>query len=132
MTLRQIHYQLLNTVLIITYNNLNKCFCYKSHGCRQKPKHGLSGIRNYCTLCQIRETYDINKIYKLDKITDVFNTYLELKTDLQLHLDFGYENFWLYDFKSSLKRKFNSAEKFNRALKFFIINSYYDVCYNDP
>ena len=31
----------------------------------------------------------MDKIYKLDKITDVVNTYLELKADLQFCLDDG-------------------------------------------
>ena len=130
MALKKIHYQLLNTCLIIIYNGWNS---YKFQGCRLKPRHRrLSGERNYCPICQIRTTYNIDKIYKLDKISDVFNTYLELKTDLQLYLNFGCENVWLYDYKKYGKRKRKFNETYNRALKNFIKNSYYNLCYYNP
>ena len=129
--LKEIHYQLLNTCLIITYNGWNKCLCYTFQGCCLKLRHRrLSGERNYCPIRQIRTTYNIKKTYKLDKISDVFNTYLEVKTDLQLCLNFGCENFWLYNYKSYSKRKFNKT--YNRALRNFIKNSYYNLCYYNP
>ena len=37
-------------------------------------------------------------MYKLVKIQEVFNTFLELKKDLQIFLDNGFSNFWLYDY----------------------------------
>ena len=37
-------------------------------------------------------------MYKLVQIQEVFNTFLELKKDLQIFLDNGFSNFWLYDY----------------------------------
>ena len=111
-----------------------ECCCYKFHGCRLKPIHRtLSGERNYCFICQVRITYHMDKTYKLDKITDVVNTYLELKADLQFCLDDGCRNFWLYDYSQKFyhgKRKFNKT--YNRYLKNYIKESYYNLCYYNP
>ena len=54
--------------------------------------------RNYCYICQIKKTFNLDKMYKLVKIQEVFNTFLELKKDLQIFLDNGFSNFWLYDY----------------------------------
>ena len=69
----------------------------------------------------------IDKIYKLKRITEIFNTYHQMKEDLQLCLNFGCDNFCLYHYKRNGKRKF--GETYWRYLKNFINNSYYDVCY---
>ena len=126
--LREIYSQLLNTLLIFTYNSWNKCCCHEFQGCRLKPLHRrLSGERNYCFICRVRTTYNIDKIYKLKRITEKFNTYRQMKEDLQLCIDFGCNNFWLYDYKTNGKRKF--GETYGRCLKNFINSGYYDVCY---
>ena len=122
--LREIYFQLSNTSFIFMYNSWNKCCCHEFQGCRLKP---LSGERNYCFICQVRTTYNINKFYKLKRITEILNTYCQMKEDLQLCIDFGCDNFWLYDYKTSGKRKF--GETYGRCLKNFIKNDYYDVCY---
>ena len=72
MALREIHHHLLNTCLIISCAIVGKIVAATS----------LPGERNYCFICQIRITYHMDKIYKIHKITDVFNTYLKLKVDL--------------------------------------------------
>ena len=54
--------------------------------------------QNYCYICQIKKTFNLDKMYKLVKIQEVFNTFLELKKDLQIFLDNGFSNFWLYDY----------------------------------
>ena len=74
--LREIYFQLLNTSLIFTYNSWNKCCYHEFQGCQLKPlQRRLSGKRNYCFTCQVRATYNIDKIYKLKRITEIFNTY---------------------------------------------------------
>ena len=87
----------------------------------------LSGERNYCFICRVRTIYNIDKIYKLKRITEIFNTYHQMKEDLQLCINFGCDNFELYDYKTNGKRKF--GETYGRCLKNFISNGYYDVCY---
>ena len=126
--LREIYFQLLITSLIFTCNSWNKCCCHEFQGCRLKPLHQrLSGKGNYCFICRVRTTYNIDKIYKLKRITEIFNTYRQMKEDLQLCIDFGCDNFWLYDYKTNGKRKF--GETYGGCLKNFINNGYYDVCY---
>ena len=79
--LREIHYQLLNTCLVISSVGWRYCNCYKFSVCRQRSmRRNLSGERNYCLLCQIRTTYNF-KIYKMKKIQEVFNVYKNLKKD---------------------------------------------------
>ena len=69
-TLREIYYQLLNTSLIVTYSSWNKCSCHEFQVCRLKPLHQrLNDERNYCFVCRVRTTYNIDKIYKLKRIT---------------------------------------------------------------
>ena len=126
--LREIYYWLLNTSLIFTYSSWNKCSCHELQGCRLKPLHRrLNGERNYCFVCRVRATYNIDKIYKLKRITETFNTYRQMKEDLQLCINFGCDNFWLYHYKTNRKRKF--GETYSRCLKNFINNGYYDVSY---
>ena len=79
----------------------------------------------------------MDKIYKIDRITDVFNTCLKLKVDLQIYLDYGGQNFWIYDYSQKIydgnrKRKFNKTYKKLFALKYYIKESYYNICYYNP
>ena len=60
----------------------------------------LFGERNYCIICQIKKTFNLDKIYNLDKIQQVFNNFLSLKKELQIFLNNGYRNFWLYHYIS--------------------------------
>ena len=130
--LREIHYQLLNTCLIISSVGWRYCNCYEFSGWRQRPMHrNLSGEHNYCLLCQIRKTYNLDKIYKIRKIQEAFNLYKDLKKDLQNFLNSGFTNFWLYDYSrqfSYRKRKYDKTF----ALKNYINENYYNICYYDP
>ena len=75
LSLKEIYYQLINTSLIFTYNSFKYCECYKFSGCRLKPTHRrLSRERNYYFICQMRIMYNIDKIYKLQKISTIINT----------------------------------------------------------
>ena len=100
MALWQIYGELINTCLIFTYNSLKKCCSDQFQGCRMKSLASwLNDERNYFFACRVRAAYNINKIYKIRKITEIINTYLQIKEDLQLCIDFGCENFWLHYFK---------------------------------
>ena len=91
----------------------------------------LSGEHNYCLLCQIRKTYNLDKIYKIRKIQEVFNLYKDLKKDLQNFFNSGFTNFWLYDYSQQFsyrKRKYDKTF----ALKNYINENYYSICYYDP
>ena len=95
---RETYYQLINTCLIISSVGWRYCNCYEFSGCRQRPTHrNLSGELNYCLSCQLRKTYSFDKIYKINKIQDVFNTYKNLKEGFQNFLNSGFNNFWLYN-----------------------------------
>ena len=97
--LKDVHYQLINTCLIISSVGWRYCNCWDFSGCRDWPSHtNLHGNRNNCYICQIKKTFNLDKMYKLVKIQEVFNTFLELKKDLQIFLDNGLSSFWLYDY----------------------------------
>ena len=59
----------------------------------------LDGERN-CFICRMKIDYNIYKIYKITRIIDIVNVYRKLMEDLQLCIDFGYENFGVYSFKT--------------------------------
>ena len=100
MALWQIYGELINTCLIFTYNSLKKCCSDQFQGCRMKSLASwLNDERNYFFACRVRAAYNINKIYKIRKITEIISTYLQIEEDLQLCIDFGCENFWLHYFK---------------------------------
>ena len=106
LALTEIHYQLINTLLILTYSTFNHCRCYEFSGCRLKPQYRrLSGERNYCLTCQLRIIYSIDNIYKIKKIPVIYNTYIELRNDLQQCLDQGYKKFWFCDCTTLGKKK---------------------------
>lgn len=131
LALWQIYYQLIHTCLIFTYNSWNYCNCYKFSGCQLRLSHPrLGDKRNYCFVCQVRVTHNIDKTDKLQQILDVFNTYLQLKEDLKLCIDFGCKRFRFYDFKTNGKRKFSKT--YNNCLQNFLNNGYYNVCYYNP
>ena len=68
----EIYYQVLNTSLIFMYNCWNKCCCHEFQGCRLKPLHQrLNGLRNYCFVCRVRTTYNIDKTCKLKRIAEI-------------------------------------------------------------
>ena len=76
----------------------------------------------------VKTIYNIEKIYKLKKISDIINTYEQIKEDLQLCSEFGCDNFRLYRFKTNLeinKKKFSKI--YLRYLKKFTINGYHYI-----
>ena len=84
LALMEIYYQLINTSIILRYNSFNHCNCYKFSGCRMKPlRRRLRGERNYCYICQLKVNYNIDKIYKIARISNIYNAYVLLKDDLQ-------------------------------------------------
>ena len=124
LALRIVHYQLVNTSLIFTYASWNECACDKFSGCRIKPRHRrLTAERNYCFICRTRITFNIDKIYRVNKIQNIINNFLDLKKYLQQCVDFGHEKFWFYDYP---KRRYYPC------VTSFIKSSFYDVIYNNP
>ena len=100
--LKEVHYQLVNTCLIISSLGWRNCWRY--HGGRVRPRYcNLFGERNYCIICQINKTFNLDKIYNLDKYQDVFNNFLSLKKEFQIFLNNGYSNFWLYHYNQQYK-----------------------------
>ena len=131
LALMEIYYQLINTSLILTYNSFNHCNCYKFSGCRMKSLHrGLGGKRNYCYICQLKVNYNTYKIYKIVRLSDIYNAYVLLKDDLQQCLDQGYEKFWFYNYNTLGKRKFDTV--YDKYLKGFIKRGYYKVVLSNP
>ena len=43
----------------------------------------MDGERNYYLTCRLRTIYNIDKTYKIKKIPVIFNTYNQLRNDLQ-------------------------------------------------
>ena len=129
MAIWQIYSELINTCVIFACNSLEKCCCDQFQGCRVKSLVSwLDGERNYFFVCRVKVAYDINKIYKITKITQIINTYLEIKEDLQLCIDFGCKNFWLYYFQPNVgikKKKFSKT--YSQYMKKFTIDGYYKI-----
>ena len=71
----------------------------------------------------------LDKIYKIKKIQDVFNTYKNLKEGLEAFLNSGFNNFWLYDY--SQKFSYRKRKTFV-SLKNYINENYYNICDYDP
>ena len=83
----------------------------------------------------VEMTFNLDKIYKLEKIQQVFKTFLDLKKDLQNFLEDGFYNFWLYDYSASFRYNslVNRVRKHKHMyLKNYIDHSYYNICYFDP
>ena len=71
--LNQIYYQLLNTSLIFMYNNWNNCSCHQFQGCRIKTLWQRLDGKQDC--CYVKVTYNADRIYRLKKITEIYNNY---------------------------------------------------------
>lgn len=78
--LQEIHYQLLNTCLIISSIGWRYCRCYLYQGCRERPSHrNLMGEKYLCIICQIKKTYNMDRLYNISKIEKVWKLYINLK-----------------------------------------------------
>ena len=56
------------------------------------------------------------------------NTFLQIKENLQLYIDFGCAKFWLYRFQIK-KKKFTKT--YSQYLKTFTIDGYRSICTRD-
>ena len=75
--LKEVHYQLVNTCLIISSVGWRYCNCWRYDGCRARPTHvNLFGERNYCIICQIKKTFNLDKTYNLKKIKTYLTIFL--------------------------------------------------------
>ena len=74
----------------------------------------------------------LDKIFNLDKIQQVFNTFLSLKKELQVFLNNGYINFWFYHYSQQYKLGSKRRKYKNIYLRNYIEQNYYDICYLDP
>ena len=121
--LKEIHYQLLNTCLIIATEGKDYCFCWKYSGCRRRPSFThLIGVRNYCMICQLIQIYSPHRVERLRTIQETWKLYLELKKDLQEYVRCSkgvkrYPCFWNKNYtdkfklyKSHLVKKINTKE----------------------
>ena len=82
--LKEIHYQLLNTALIINRDVKEYCVCWAFQGCRQRPTfQNLTGLRNYCYICQLHQDYKPDRVERLRTIQQTWQLYLKLQEDLQ-------------------------------------------------
>ena len=125
--LEEIRYQLVNTCLIISTIGWRFCDCWKYNGCRAQPTHiNLFGERNYCLICQIKKTFNLDRIYNITKIQDVFNTFLSLKKELQIFLKSGHRNFWLYHYSQQFKLDRKKKQK-SMYLKNYIEQNYNNI-----
>ena len=79
-------------------------------------------------LLQVKVTYNIDKIYILKRIDKIINAYLQIKEHLQLCIEFGSENFWLYRFQ--IKRK-KFSKTYLQYLRKFTIDGCYNICVRD-
>ena len=95
--LKEVHYQLLNTVLIIHTEAKDYCCCWAFSGCRQRPHfQNLLGARNYCSACQLIVNYYPTRVERLQSIQETWQLYLKLNKDLQEWIHRGSKGFTLY------------------------------------
>ena len=124
LALEEIYFQLVNTSMIFTYASWRYCKCDEFSGCRIKPRHKrLTAERNCCFVCRTKITFNIDRIYKINKIKKIINTYLDLKEHIQLCIDFGHEKFWFYVYS----KRYSSYPH----LQSYIKSGFYDVICND-
>ena len=90
----------------------------------------MRGEQNYCYICQLKVNYNIDKIYKIVRISGIYNAYVLLKDDLQQCLDQGYEKFWFCNYNTLGKRKSDTV--YDTYLKGLIKRGYYKVVRSNP
>ena len=129
--LKEIHYRLLNTVLIIHTEAKEYCHCYAFSGCRQKPHfQNLAGARNYCYICRLICEYLPNRVERLRSIQETWQLYLKLNEDLTVwkkkaSIGFTlYPCFWNKNYTDKLK------EYRSQLFKKIAVREYMHECYN--
>ena len=76
--------------------------------------------------------FNLDKIYSLDKIQQVFKNFLSLKKELQHFLNNGYSNFWLYHYSRQYKLGSKRRKHKDMYLTNYVEQNYYNICYLDP
>ena len=129
--LKEIHYQLVNTCLIISSEGWRYCLCWRYLGCRNRPSHcHLLGEGSYCKICQIGKIYHMDRMYNIRSIQETWKLYVELKKDLQeFSITTTHRNFWLEHYS---RQYFNKKIKKYMFLKNYINKNYNNICYLDP
>ena len=128
--LKEIHYQLLNTVLIIHTEAKDYCCCWAFSGCRQKRHfHNLAGVRNYCYICQLIHDYKPNRVERLRSIQETWQLYLKIMEDLErwksTSVNFTlYPIFWNKNYTDKFK------EYRSHLVKKIAVREYINHCYN--
>lgn len=131
--LKEIHYQLLNTCLIISSQAYSYCVWWKYSGCRSRPSHDdLLGTRNYCKICQIKKFYNMDRMYNLKTIQQTWKLYVELKKDLhEFQIITGHRNFWFRHYSRQFTGKYRGMVK-RMQLTNYIKQSYMFLCSLNP
>ena len=128
--LKEIHYQLLNIVLIIHTEANKYCVCWAFHGCRQKPHfHNLAGVRNYCYICQLIHDYKPNRIERLRTIQETWQLYVKLMEDLKRWTSTS-TNFTLYPIFWNKNYTDKFKEYRSHLVKKIAVREYINHCYN--
>ena len=128
--LKEIHYQLLNTVLIISKDVKEYCVCWAFQGCRQKPTfQNLAGVRNYCYICQLHEDYKPSRVERLRTIQETWQLYLKLNEDLQ-KWKWSNTNFTLYPIFWNKNYTDMYKEYGSHLVKKIAVREYIDYCYD--
>ena len=128
--LKEIHYKLLNIVLIIHTEAKEYCVCWAYHGCRQKPSFvNLSGTRNYCYICQLIVNYQPNQVENLRSIQQTWQLYLKMMENLErwksTNINFTlYPIFWNKNYWDKYK------EYGSHLVKKVAVREYIENCYN--
>ena len=128
--LKEIHYQLLNTVLIIHTEAKDYCCCWAFSGCRQKPHfHNLAGVRNYCYICQLIHDYKPNRFERLRSIQETWQLYLKIMEDLERWTSTSV-NFTLYPIFWNKNYTDKFKEYRSHLVKKIAVREYINHCYN--
>ena len=128
--LKEIHYQLLNTVLIIQKDVKEYCVCWAFQGCRQRPTfQNLAGLRNYCYICQLHEDYKPSRVERLRTIQETWQLYLKLNKDLE-KWKLSNTNFTLYPIFWNKSYTDMYKEYGSHLVKKIAIREYMNYCYD--
>ena len=127
--LKEIHYQLLNTALIINRDVKDYCVCWAFSGCRQKPTfQNLTGLRNYCYICQLHHDFKPNRVERLRTIQETWQLYLKLQEDLEKWKS-TVTNFTLYPVFWNMKYTDMYKEYGTHLVKKVAVREYINYCY---
>lgn len=128
--LKEIHYQILNTVLIIRRDAKDYCVCWAFQGCRQRPTfQNLAGLRNYCYICQLHQDYTPSRVERLRTIQETWQLYLKLNKDIE-KWKFSNTNFTLYPIFWNKSYTEMYKEYGSHLVKKIAVREYINYCYD--